>query len=125
MLPRHVVCKRWVNGICLSVSAFILLAAPTAMGQRTTKKPDSSKDADTSKSATAVKPATPKLDDLLKGLKYREIGPFRGCRSLTASGIPCDPNVYYFRSTRSRVWKSTAGDLTWQAGLDDHRTSAI
>ncbi len=52
-------------------------------------------------------------DPLFKGMKYRNIGPFRGGRSLTASGIPGDPATYYFGSTGGGVWKSTDGATTW------------
>ena len=48
-------------------------------------------------------------DPLFKGMKYRAIGPFRGGRSLTASGIPGDPTTYYFGATGGGVWKSTDG----------------
>ena len=33
---------------------------------------------------------------LYSGIKWREIGPFRGGRSVTATGIVGNPNVYYF-----------------------------
>src|SRR5215467_8782358 len=45
-------------------------------------------------------------DPQFKGLKYRLLGPFRGGRSLTASGVPGDPNTYYFGGTGGGVWKS-------------------
>ena len=52
-------------------------------------------------------------DPLFKGMKYRNIGPFRGGRSLTAAGIPGDPTTYYFGATGGGVWKSTDGATTW------------
>ena len=52
-------------------------------------------------------------DPLFKAMKYRNIGPFRGGRSLTASGIPGDPTTYYFGTTGGGVWKSTDGATTW------------
>src|SRR5439155_3443860 len=49
---------------------------------------------------------TPKHEGpLFKGMKYLVIGPFRGGRSLTASGIPGDPNTYDFGATGGGVWK--------------------
>jgi len=69
---------------------------------------------------------TPKNEDpLFKGMKYRVIGPFRGGRSLTASGIPGDPNTYYFGATGGGVWKSTDGALTWTSVFDKEGTSSI
>src|SRR6266705_3159876 len=70
--------------------------------------------------------APPKNEDpLFKGMKYRVIGPFRGGRSLTASGIPGDPNTYYFGATGGGVWKSTDGALTWTSVFDKEGTSSI
>src|SRR5205823_9046959 len=60
-----------------------------------------------------------------QGMKYRPIGPFRGGRSLTASGIPGDPTTYYFGATGGGVWKSTDGAMTWTSVFDKEGTSAI
>ena len=64
-------------------------------------------------------------DPLFKGMKYRNIGPFRGGRSLTASGIPGDPSTYYFGATGGGVWKSTDGANTWTSVFDKHGAPAI
>jgi len=64
-------------------------------------------------------------DPQFKGMEYRLIGPFRGGRSLTASGIPGDPNTYYFGSTGGGVWKSTDGAMTWVPVFDKEPVSAI
>src|SRR5215472_6075533 len=64
-------------------------------------------------------------DPAFKGMKYRIVGPFRGGRSLTASGIPGDPTTYYFGATGGGVWKSTDGALTWSSVFDKEGTSAI
>ena len=64
-------------------------------------------------------------DPLFKGMKYRIVGPFRGGRSLTASGIPGDPTTYYFGATGGGVWKSSDGALTWASVFDKEGTSAI
>jgi photosystem II stability/assembly factor-like uncharacterized protein len=60
-----------------------------------------------------------------QGMKYRLIGPFRGGRSLTAAGVPGDPNIYYFGSTGGGVWKSTDGAITWKPVFDKEKSSAI
>src|SRR5581483_6011625 len=64
-------------------------------------------------------------DPQFKGMKYRLIGPFRGGRSLTAAGIPGDPNTYYFGSTGGGVWKSTDGAMTWNPVFDSEPVGAI
>jgi len=64
-------------------------------------------------------------DPLFKGMKYRLVGPYRGGRSLTASGIPGDPTTYYFGATGGGVWKSTDGALTWMPVFDKEGSGAI
>jgi photosystem II stability/assembly factor-like uncharacterized protein len=64
-------------------------------------------------------------DPLFKGMKYRAIGPFRGGRSLTASGIPGDPTTYYFGSTGGGVWKSTDGATSWSPIFDKEGAPSI
>jgi photosystem II stability/assembly factor-like uncharacterized protein len=64
-------------------------------------------------------------DKLLKGMKYRLIGPFRGGRSLTAAGIPGDPTTYYFGATGGGVWKSTDGAMTWSPVFDKEGSGSI
>src|SRR6266404_3975773 len=64
-------------------------------------------------------------DPLFKGMKYRSIGPFRGGRSLTASGIPGDPTIYYFGSTGGGVWKSTDAANTWSPIFDKDGAPSI
>jgi photosystem II stability/assembly factor-like uncharacterized protein len=51
--------------------------------------------------------------DLLKELKFRNIGPFRGGRSIAVAGVPSQPNVYYFGSVGGGVWKTTDSGNAW------------
>ncbi len=64
-------------------------------------------------------------DPQFRGMKYRDIGPFRGGRSLTAAGIPGDPTTYYFGATGGGVWKSTDGANTWSSVFDHDGAPAI
>jgi photosystem II stability/assembly factor-like uncharacterized protein len=59
------------------------------------------------------------------GLSYRLVGPFRGGRSLTASGIPGNPKVYYFGATGGGVWKSEDGAASWKPVFEKEGTSSI
>ena len=49
----------------------------------------------------------------LEGLKWREIGPYRGGRSAAVTGIPQDRETFYFGSTGGGVWKTTNGGGKW------------
>ncbi|OOG76168.1 glycosyl hydrolase [Algoriphagus sp. A40] len=47
-------------------------------------------------------------------LKYRNIGPFRGGRSVAASGVVNDPLTYYFGTTGGGVWKTSDAGQHWE-----------
>src|SRR4051812_49738452 len=70
--------------------------------------------------ATPPKVASPALPDasILKGMQWREVGPYRGGRADAVVGIPDQPNVYYFGSTGGGVSKTTDAGQTWKAGSD-------
>lgn len=46
-------------------------------------------------------------------LEYRLLGPFRGGRSAAVTGVPNQPNLYYFGSTGGGIWKTLDGGRTW------------
>ncbi len=63
-------------------------------------------------SVAAAKPAADPA--LFSGLKWREIGPYRGGRVAAVTGIPGDRNTYYFGGTGGGVWKTVDGARTWK-----------
>ncbi|MDO9038542.1 MAG: hypothetical protein Q7U59_09375, partial [Lutibacter sp.] len=48
-----------------------------------------------------------------KPLKYRNIGPFRGGRSVTTSGDISDPLTYYMGTTGGGLWKTQDAGQLW------------
>lgn len=46
-------------------------------------------------------------------LEYRLLGPFRGGRSAAVTGVPNEPNLFYFGATGGGVWKTTDGGRSW------------
>ncbi|MCW8980291.1 MAG: glycosyl hydrolase, partial [Altibacter sp.] len=46
-------------------------------------------------------------------LTYRNIGPFRGGRSVTASGVVGDPLTYYMGTTGGGLWKTEDAGQRW------------
>jgi len=109
----------FVLAAILSACGGIVLAQKQTEG---TRKPEQKIPA----SAKTEEPEKSEHEDpLFKGMKYRPIGPFRGGRSLTAVGIPGDPNIYYFGATGGGVWKSTDGATTWTSVFDKQGTSSI
>lgn len=55
----------------------------------------------------------PSAIDFYKGMKYRQIGPYRGGRSLGAAGSSTRKNEYYFGAVGGGLWKTTDGGLNW------------
>jgi photosystem II stability/assembly factor-like uncharacterized protein len=62
---------------------------------------------------------------LLSGMKWRQIGPFRGGRVLAVSGVPGDPTVWYFGGVAGGVWKSTDAAASWRPVFDDQKIASI
>lgn len=52
-------------------------------------------------------------EELYNSIQWRNIGPFRGGRSATVTGVPNKPNLYYFGATGGGVWKTSDGGNTW------------
>jgi hypothetical protein len=62
---------------------------------------------------------------LVGGMKWRQIGPFRGGRVLAVAGVPGDPNTYYFGAVAGGIFKSTNGGLSWTPTFDHQDISSI
>ena len=52
--------------------------------------------------------------ELVKGIEYRELGPFRGGRSAAVTGVPGQPNLFYMGATGGGVWKTDNAGTTWK-----------
>jgi len=103
--------------VVLVMASVLLAQARSERERKTSEQPAPAQNAAT---------ASPSNEDpLFKGMKYRAIGPFRGGRSLTASGIAGDPTTYYFGATGGGVWKTTDGAVTWKSVFDKQGTSSI
>ena len=65
------------------------------------------------------KAVEPTFDSSLYGsLEYRELGPFRGGRAAAVTGVPGQPNLFYFGATGGGVWKTEDGGKTY-ANISD------
>ncbi|RLD22022.1 MAG: glycosyl hydrolase [Bacteroidetes bacterium] len=53
-------------------------------------------------------------DSLYNAMSWRNIGPFRGGRSLTSTGVVGNPLTYYFGSAGGGVWKTDDAGISWR-----------
>jgi len=75
------------------------------------------------KKSTTVIPQYP--EELYSSLEYRLVGPFRGGRSTAVTGVPGEPNLYYFGATGGGVWKTLDGGRTWENISDGYFGGSI
>jgi photosystem II stability/assembly factor-like uncharacterized protein len=62
---------------------------------------------------------------LYDALRWRMIGPFRGGRTVGATGVPGQPNVFYIGVNNGGVWKTSDYGHTWTPLFDDQPTGSI
>jgi photosystem II stability/assembly factor-like uncharacterized protein len=62
---------------------------------------------------------------LYAGLKWRCIGPFRGGRTVGATGVPGDPNLFYVGVNNGGVWRTNDAGRTWAPIFDDQPTGSV
>jgi len=123
---------RLIVAVVFALVATVTLCSPAPAQTKADKKQAKSADSaqTTAASASAESGSTKSEDEKaeekpFKGMKYRLIGPFRGGRSLTAAGVPGDPNTYYFGATGGGVWKSSDGAMTWTSVFDKEGSGSI
>src|SRR5580700_342288 len=75
---------------------------------------------------TSANPSEPQFNPrLYQDLQWRCIGPFRGGRTVAATGVPGKPNLFYIGVNNGGVWKSTDTGRTWIPIFDGQPTGSI
>jgi photosystem II stability/assembly factor-like uncharacterized protein len=88
---------RWLSVLLLT---FIPIVSPGAQTSRTAGQ-------SAPRLISAVNPA------LFKGLKYRLVGPSRGGRVTTVTGVPTQPRTFYIGVASGGLFRTTDGGATW------------
>src|SRR4030095_3007203 len=64
-------------------------------------------------------------EKLFNGMRWRQIGPFRGGRALAVEGVVGEPDTYYFGAVAGGIWKTTDGGANWTPLFDKQPISSI
>ena len=102
-----------MRSILSKIGGLVLMCAlvPYALTAQKSKK---------SKSEVTAMP-----QELYSGLEYRSLGPYRGGRSSTVTGVPGEPNLFYFGATGGGVWKTVNGGREWENISDGYFGGSI
>jgi photosystem II stability/assembly factor-like uncharacterized protein len=91
--------------LLIGMFALCVFAVPTLVGQAPAPRP----------AATTAALVTP---DMFTGLQYRLVGPPRGGRVTTVTGVPSQPRTFYMGVASGGVFKTTDGGTSWQPITD-------
>ncbi len=64
-------------------------------------------------------------EEKLGGMEWRLVGPFRGGRSATVTGVVGNRNLYYMGTAGGGVWKTNDGGQTWECISDGYYGGSI
>ncbi|MGA9420780.1 MAG: hypothetical protein WBW61_00330 [Rhodanobacteraceae bacterium] len=67
----------------------------------------------------------PAPDSMLAGMHWRLVGPHRAGWATMGSGVPGQPNTFYFGAAGGGVWKTEDAGRTWVSLFDDEPASSI
>ncbi len=63
--------------------------------------------------------------ELVNGLKWRLIGPFRGGRVVAVAGVPGYSTTFYFGAVNGGIWETTDAGTVWTPIFDGQPVGAI
>jgi photosystem II stability/assembly factor-like uncharacterized protein len=112
---------RWTPVFCL----VLLVFAPFSVAQQPSRTSLSQQDKQRQEEAQRqlAEPASTPPD--FSELRWRLIGPFRGGRTVAATGVPGRPYEYYFGGVAGGVWKTENAGLTWTPIFDSEPVASI
>ncbi len=75
--------------------------------------------------STAAAAAAPVPPDTYSDLRWRLVGPLRGGWGTAASGVPGQPETFYFGAADGGVWKTTDAGRTWNPLFDHEKAASV
>lgn len=98
-----------LQGAAVSLAALLLVSTPaTPAGAQL--RPETQQPA---ARRAVVAPLTDVRQSLFGNLRYRNVGPARGGRVTTVTGVLQEPHTFYMGSTGGGVWRTTDAGQTW------------
>ncbi len=76
-------------------------------------------------SGVALASAQNPVKQYMSALHWREVGPYRGGRVDSVSGVVGHPDTYYFGAAAGGVWKTTDGGLDWKPLFQHEPVSSV
>src|SRR6266481_4740192 len=105
-----------------AVVLLLLVSLTFAQG----KKPAKPASGKPGAAASSTAPQSSQLDEkLFSAMRWRQVGPFRGGRVLAVTGVPGEPNVFYFGAAAGGVWKTTDAGANWTPIFDKESIASI
>src|SRR5438132_7739215 len=98
--------------ISLLISSFVITEAHS-------RRVSATQSSSTSKDGSAID------ERLFNAMRWRQVGPFRGGRVLAVTGVPGEPNLFYFGAASGGVWKTTDAGASWAPIFDNERIASI
>jgi photosystem II stability/assembly factor-like uncharacterized protein/DNA-binding FrmR family transcriptional regulator len=103
---------------------FFLIFALTSFAF--SQKKQQSKSSHQAENTSASTQQASAVDEKLFGaMRWRQVGPFRGGRVLAVTGVPGEPNVFYFGAASGGIWKTTDAGANWQPIFDKESIASI
>ncbi len=69
--------------------------------------------------------AQPNLNEAYASLKWRMVGPYRAGWATMATGVPNEPNTFYFGAAGGGVWKTIDAGRTWEPLMQHEGASTV
>jgi photosystem II stability/assembly factor-like uncharacterized protein len=64
-------------------------------------------------------------ESLFSAMRWRQVGPFRGGRVIAVTGVPGEPNVFYFGAASGGVWKTSDSGANWTPIFDNVPVASV
>src|SRR5258705_13516023 len=105
----HMNSYRYLTVILFSAAPVLYAGAQASRPETTPRR--------AAQATSVARPAAPMVSvvdpALFKGMKYRLVGPSRGGRVTTVTGVPSQPRTFYMGVASGGLFRTTDGGVSW------------